>query len=222
MQHCLVFVSPATVQFPAQTIDNPSKSSEFIDCDGPWLVCGNEDGFFYGLGATQKPISFNVLPHYPSTIRVSATRNLVCIGTTSHNVIVFELDTGKIFQVLELGNANACQLAITSEFGFIVAFCEGKIVAFTENGTEMYRKDFPFAVVSAHAARTFDGRDYIFITTAANEIAYFEAFRPEVAVVVKPGRRPTAMVYSADLVGLWYATEDAVLHFHPFRPGNVS
>jgi hypothetical protein len=217
MKHTLVFVSAATVQFPSQTIDNPSKSSEFLDCDGPWLVCGKEDGYFYGLGPAEKPVSFNVLPHYPSVVRVSATRNLVCVGTTSHNVLVFELDTGKIFEILELGNANAYQLAITSEFGFIIAFCKGAIVAFTENGTEMYRKEFPSEAAVVHTARTFDGRDYIFIGTAQNEIAFFEAFRGDVVVVVKTVSRPAAVVYSVDLVGLCYVTEDAVLHFQPFR-----
>jgi hypothetical protein len=218
MQHSPVFVSPSTVQFPAQAIANPSRSADFVDCDGAWLVCGNDDGYFYAMKEELRRVSFNVLPHYPAVVTVSAARNLVCVGTTAANILVFELDTGKIFEVLELG-AQARAIVVTHDFGFIVAFCENSVVAFTENGTEMYRKDFPYEVAACCSARTYDGRDYVVVTTAGNEIACFEAFQPEVTVVVRAPCRVVAVTYSDEMIGLCFLTEDGAFHFQPFRPG---
>jgi hypothetical protein len=218
MQGALVFVSESDLQFPTQTIENPSHSSDFVDSNGPWLVCGNKDGYFYAICGTSKTVTFNVLPYHPSVVRVSAARNLVCVGTTSPRILVFELDTGKILEVLDLGDRLAKQISITTEFGFITAFCDGLLISFTENGTEMYRTEFPFDVTHFCSPKTFNGRDFIVFTTRTNEIAYFEVFRPTVKIVGRMGNLPTSLIYSLDMLGLCYITEDAWLHFLPFWP----
>jgi hypothetical protein len=68
MQSALVFVNPVEIAFPAQTVENPSGCANFFDSDWQWLICGNEDGYFWALGTGHKRVTFDVLRKRPAVV----------------------------------------------------------------------------------------------------------------------------------------------------------
>jgi hypothetical protein len=218
MSKSLIFVRPSEIDFRGQTVANPSRSDRLFDSDGNWFVCGNDDGFFHAFYGSNQTFSFNVLPHYPTKLRVSASRKLICVGTQSGTVLVFELHAGKLFELLDLNSASISEIIVTSEFGFIVAFCETKLFAFTENGTLIYQKDCPFRVTRCCSFHIFDGRDFVLIATVDNEVLCFEVFRPVIRQIASYSEKVAAVAYSNELAGVIVVTDDGALNFMPFRP----
>jgi hypothetical protein len=219
MSHSLAFIRPAEIDFPDRTVANPSSSTQFVSCDTDWLVCGNEDGYFFTFLEGIQRYSFNVLPHVPAKLKISAVRSLICIATRTGTILVYELATGKFLKLLDLKQAVLQELVVSREFGFIVAFSRDQLVTFTENGSKMYTVELKIATTLACCFDLCDGRDFALAVTEDNEVFCFEVFRPEIKLVTKFTERVMDLSYSYDLVGVVAVTGDGFFHFIPFRPG---
>jgi hypothetical protein len=224
LEAAVAFVSPEEISFTligspeSRGLANPARSKDFADSDGWFIVCGNADGFFYVFESMFLKFSITVLPHSPVCLRVSAARSLFAIGTDSGQVLVFNLKNGKFFRLLDLHGRKPQRILISEEFGFIVVFCKGRLIGFTENGTEMYDLEFGFEVIEYATFPFIDGADFAVFSTGQNHLYCFEIFAPNIREIANFPAPILGFTYSKSAHGIFAITKDAHLHFTQFAP----
>jgi hypothetical protein len=128
------------------------------------------------------------------------------------------LEHGKFFERLSLHGTRPKDIIITDEFGFIVVFCESEIFVFTENGTEMLRRDFQFDAKRSIGFTYVDGADFVAFCDSQNELFVFEVFKLNVRQIERFSEQVLDLRYCSDTRGLFSLTSDGMMHFVPFLP----
>jgi hypothetical protein len=226
VESSIAVVSPEELSFTlirtgeSRGLANPASSTKFVAASGIYVVCGNVHGYFYVFESMFPKFWCTVLPHSPLCAHLSSARKLFAVGTDSALVLVFGLEKGRFFRLLDLHGHKPSRILISEEFGFIVVFSQNRLIGFTENGTEMYNVDFPFEVARSVTFSFVDGADFAVFSTDQNEMFVFEIFAPKPRKWAEFGFPIVDFVYSKLAHGIFTLTADGALHFGPFNPTN--